>query len=178
MSSTGPTTRSSQSTQLTTRRLYRRTVRDYAVWNQLERWCGPQSHLHDGSKSSLVFIEQGVKVNKQDYIKMLMKKVLLWITESFVIRYVFTQDGDPSDTSNLTQKWRKDNLSESWDKQMWALSCPNINPIGSAIWSILVLRERFLGWTLLKCGCSENGSFWSMVYFGWRSSTAFILLSY
>ena len=44
----------------------------------------------DGSKSSLVFIEEGGKVNTQVYIKRLTEKVLLWITESFKNHYVLT----------------------------------------------------------------------------------------
>lgn len=91
----------------------------------------------DGSKSPLVFIEEGVRVNTQVYIKMLDEKVFPWITESFGKRYVFTQDGAPSHTSNLTQKWCKDHFSGFWDKNMWPPSSPDINPMDFAIWSIL-----------------------------------------
>ena len=50
---------------------------------------GPQSLLMELS-SLLIYIEEGVKVNTQAYIKMLTEKLLPWITESFGNRYVFT----------------------------------------------------------------------------------------
>ena len=83
----------------------------------------------DGSKSALVFIEVGVRVNTQVYIKMLTGSVLTWITESFGNRYVFTQDGAPSHTSNLTKHWCKDHFSRFRERNIWPLSIPNFNPL-------------------------------------------------
>ena len=59
----------------------------------------------DGSKSTLVFIEEGVRVNAQDNIKLLTEKELPWIAENFGNCYVYTQDGAPSRISNLTQQF-------------------------------------------------------------------------
>ena len=64
-----------------------------------------------GPKSPLFFIEDGVKVNTQVYIKKLTEKVEPWITQSFRNRFIFTQDGASSHTSNLNQQWCKDNFS-------------------------------------------------------------------
>ena len=91
----------------------------------------------DGSKSPLIFIKEGVKVNTQLYIKMLAENVLPWITKSFGNSYVFTQDGAPSHTSNLTQQWCNDHFSGFWDKTVWPPSSPDINPMDFCIWSIL-----------------------------------------
>ena len=77
----------------------------------LDKAAWSDSVASDGSKSTLVFIEEGVKVNTQDYIKMLTEKVLLWNTESIVNRYIFTQNGPPSYISKLTQQWCKDHFS-------------------------------------------------------------------
>ena len=91
----------------------------------------------DGTKSPLVFIKEGVKVNSQVYLKMLEEQVLTWVTESFPGGYVFTQDGAPSHTSNVTQQWCKSHFKGFWDKNMWPPSSPDINPMDFAIWSIL-----------------------------------------
>lgn len=91
----------------------------------------------DGSKSPLVFIPEGVKVNSAVYIEMLKTNVLPWVSEHFGNDYVFTQDGAPSHTSNVTQQWCKDHFSGFWDKNCWPPSSPDINPMDFAIWSIL-----------------------------------------
>ena len=90
----------------------------------------------DGSKSPLVFIEVSVKVNTQVYIKILTKKVLPQITESFGNPDIFTQDGAPSRTSILTQQWRKDHFS-GFGKNIWPPSNRDINQMGFSIWPIL-----------------------------------------
>ena len=71
----------------------------------------------DGSKSNLVYIVESAKVNTQVYVKILTEKVLP--TESLGNCYIFTHDGVPSYTSNLTQQWCKDHFSELWDKIIW-----------------------------------------------------------
>lgn len=91
----------------------------------------------DGRKSPLVVIDEGVKVNSQVYLNMLKEKVLPWLTESFGNDYIFTQDGAPAHTANVTQKWCKDNFKGFWDKTLWPPSSPDINPMDFAIWSIL-----------------------------------------
>ena len=91
----------------------------------------------DGTKSPLLFIEEGVKVNSLVYLQMLKEKVLPWVTEAFGEHYVFTQDGAPAHTSNVTQMWCKEHFSGFLDKNMWPPSSPDINPMDFAIWSIL-----------------------------------------
>ena len=56
----------------------------------------------DGSTSPLVFIDEGVKINSDVYIKMLTESVLPWVSETHVNGYIFTQDGAPAHTSNVT----------------------------------------------------------------------------
>lgn len=91
----------------------------------------------NGTKSPLIFIEEGVKVNSQVYIKMLKDKVLPWVTGAFGNCYIFTQDGAPAHTSNVTQAWCRQHFSGFWDKNMWPPSSPDINPMDFAVWSIL-----------------------------------------
>ena len=91
----------------------------------------------DGEKSPLIFIEEGAKVNSQVYLKMLEENVLPWLTETFGEQYIFTQDGAPAHTSNVSQKWCKEHFQGFWDKNMWPPSSPDINPMDFSIWSIL-----------------------------------------
>ena len=72
----------------------------------------------DGSKSPFVFIQEGVKVNSQVYLQMLEEKVLPWCTNAFGNQCVFTQDGAPAHTSNVTQAWCKQHFPGFWDKNM------------------------------------------------------------
>ena len=72
----------------------------------------------DGQKSPLVFIPEGVKVNTQVYLNLLRDHALPWARGSFLIGYIFTQDGAPWHTSKLTQQWCKSNFSGFWDKDM------------------------------------------------------------
>lgn len=107
------------------------------VWNQLELWWWLQSLLIDQSLLWSSSKRVGVRVNTHVYIKMLTEKMLPWITESFGKRYVFTQDGVLSHTSNLTQQWCKDHLSVFRDKNIRPISSPDIDQMDFAIWSIL-----------------------------------------
>ena len=91
----------------------------------------------DGTKSPLIVIDEGVKVNSQVYLNMLQEKVFPWLTESFGTNFIFTQDGAPAQTANVTQKWCNDHFQGFWDKTMWPPSSPDINPMDFAIWSIL-----------------------------------------
>ena len=91
----------------------------------------------DGTKSPLVFIDQGVKVNSVIYIQLLEKYVLPWVKKCFGNNYIFTQDGAPPHTSNISQNWCKKNFFEFWNKFLWPPSSPDINPMDFSIWSIL-----------------------------------------
>ena len=76
-------------------------------------------------------------MNSQVYLKMLEENVLPWLTETFGEQYIFTQDGAPAHTSNVSQKWCKEHFQGFWDKNMWPPSSPDINPMDFSIWSIL-----------------------------------------
>ena len=66
-----------------------------------------------------------------------MSKVRSKVSEQFGKNYVFTQDEEPSHTSNLTQKWCKGHFNGFWDKDLWPPSNSYIKPIDFAIWCIL-----------------------------------------
>ena len=110
----------------------------------------------DGTKSPLLFIEEGVKVNSQVYLQMLKEKVLPWVTEAFGEHYVFIQDGAPAHTSNFTQMWCKEHFSRFLDKNMWPPSSPDINPMDFAIWSILESDVSKISYSSIACSSKES----------------------
>ena len=87
----------------------------------------------DRSKSHLIFIEEGAKVNTQAYIKIFREKVLSLIIGSFGNRYVYTQDNAPSHISKMTQQWCNNYFRKFWNENMWLLASPDINPMNFAI---------------------------------------------
>ena len=60
-----------------------------------------------------------------------MKKNLK--NEDFTIQ----QDGAPSQTSNKTQAWCKDNFLRFWSKELWPPSSPDPNLMDFSVWSML-----------------------------------------
>ncbi|EFO90849.1 hypothetical protein CRE_15212 [Caenorhabditis remanei] len=61
-------------------------------------------------KSPLLFVDQGVKINKEVYISQILEKTLLpWAQKHFNgRRWVFQQDGAPAHTAKLSQQWAND----------------------------------------------------------------------
>ena len=81
-------------------------------------WAGVTT---DGRKTPLIFIEEGVKVNKEVYLALLKDKVLPWLqSEYFDAPYVFTQDGAPVHNANIVQAWCSEKIPAFWNKSMWA----------------------------------------------------------
>ncbi|XP_029652599.1 uncharacterized protein LOC115225783 [Octopus sinensis] len=91
----------------------------------------------DSSKSLLIFIEAGVKVNGEVYVEMLDEKVLPSGKKTFGDRYIFTQDWVPDHTSRLTKKSCQEHFSGFGDKKIWPPITPDISPMDFPIWSIL-----------------------------------------
>ena len=74
----------------------------------------------DGRKTPLIFIEEGVKVNKDVYLALLKDKVFPWLqSEYFDAPYVITQDGAPAHNANIVQAWCSENFPAFWNKSMW-----------------------------------------------------------
>ena len=68
-------------------------------------WAGVTSC---GQKTSLIFIDQGVKINQHVYLKMIKNKFLPWVDETFGNTGVtFQQDGATSHTAKLVQDFSK-----------------------------------------------------------------------
>ncbi len=88
-------------------------------------WAGVMS---DGKKSPLIFVPEGLKINKEVYLNMLVDQVMPWIKAEYGdTHFTFQQDGAPAHGSRLVQEWCKTNFPDFWDKWMWPPSSPDLN---------------------------------------------------
>ena len=94
-------------------------------------WAGVTT---DGRKTPLIFIEEGVKVNKDVYLALLKDEVLPWLQSEYSdAPYVFTQDGAPAHNANIVQAWCSENFPAFWNKSMWPPSSPDLNVMDFAM---------------------------------------------
>ncbi|QQP41925.1 Uncharacterized protein FKW44_016437 [Caligus rogercresseyi] len=84
------------------------------------------------------FFKAGEKIRKETYYKVFRYTVLLWLKANYHAgNYVWAQDGAPSHTSDLCQKFRTANMVHFWQKDMWLSSSPDLNPLDFAVWDEL-----------------------------------------
>ena len=90
-------------------------------------------------KSPLVFIPQGVKINKELYVNKILEGSLLpWSKSVFGDEvWTFQQDGATSHTSRLAQQWCEDHCPSWISKEEWPPSSPDLNVLDYSLWSIL-----------------------------------------
>jgi hypothetical protein len=97
-------------------------------------------------KTSLVFVEQGVKIDRHVYMDMLRRHLFAWANGLFEGEdWCFQQDGAPGHKANETQEFLRENCPEfiSVDRHWrdnngeWPPNSPDLNPLDYAIWSIL-----------------------------------------
>jgi hypothetical protein len=79
----------------------------------------------------LVFINRGVKINAEYYKKEVLQRILLPEPQKLYgdEYYCFQQDGAPSHTANIVQRWCEDNLTDFIPKDEWPPSSPDLNPL-------------------------------------------------
>ena len=88
----------------------------------------------NGRKTPLIFVEEGVKVNKDVYLALLKDEMLPWLQSEYSdAPYVITQDGAPAHNANTVQAWCSENFPVFWNKSMgphpalssmsWTLQC-------------------------------------------------------
>ncbi|QQP35479.1 Uncharacterized protein FKW44_023715 [Caligus rogercresseyi] len=59
-------------------------------------------------------------------------------------KYVWTQDGAASNTSDLYQKFCTAIMAHFWPKDMWPSSSPDLNPLDFAVWGELERKTNRL----------------------------------
>uniref|UniRef100_A0AC35TPM9 DDE_3 domain-containing protein n=1 Tax=Rhabditophanes sp. KR3021 TaxID=114890 RepID=A0AC35TPM9_9BILA len=91
------------------------------------------------AKTPLIFIEEGVKVNKEVYTNDILDKVVTpWARQVFGKDYwMFQQDSAPSHKSHLAQNYCRDNFPDFIALEEWPPYSPDLNPMDYSIWSIL-----------------------------------------
>jgi len=95
--------------------------------------------ISDRGKSPLVFVPQGVKINKERYIEDILEGALLpWCNSVYGDEvWTFQQDGATSHTARVTQLWCRENCPSWISKEEWPPSSPDLNPLDFSLWSIL-----------------------------------------
>ena len=90
-------------------------------------------------KSPLLFVDEGVKLNQENYRTSILESALLpWARKHFKKRrWSFQQDSAPAHGAKKTQEWLAENVPAFISKEEWPPSSPDLNPLDFAIWSIL-----------------------------------------
>ena len=89
-------------------------------------WAG----ITSTSKTPLIFIEDGVKINQVVYRQMLDDSVLPWANATFgASNWIFQQDSAPSHRAELTQKWIQEHFPSFITAKEWPPYSPDLNPM-------------------------------------------------
>jgi hypothetical protein len=87
------------------------------------------------------FFPKGLKINTDEYIKVLEEVVKPWMDKVAGGRpYVFQQDGAPAHNSKRAQDWCRENLLEFWGKELWPPTSPDCNPLDYFVWGVSELH--------------------------------------
>jgi len=111
----------------------------------IERW--PKQFMVWGGisgkgKTELVFIENGVKINSENYKNNILIPHVKPLNEGIFhnINWVFQQDSAPSHSSKSTQSWCQSNLPNFISSEDWPPFSPDLNPCDFWLWGELERR--------------------------------------
>jgi inhibitor of nuclear factor kappa-B kinase subunit alpha len=98
-------------------------------------WAGVTSN----GKTPLVFVENGIKINANNYINDILEAVVLpWSQRHFGDQpWIFQQDSAPAHRAKTTQDWCRANFPDFINAQEWPPYSPDLNPLDYSIWGIL-----------------------------------------
>ena len=85
-------------------------------------------------KTPLIFVEQGVKLNSENYISLLRDQMLPSIVGQSGRRWTFQQDGAPSHRAAATVKFLKAHVPDFIEPQMWPPNSPDLNCVDYSVW--------------------------------------------
>ncbi len=85
-----------------------------------------------------IFVSADIKVNSNEYIRLLDTELLPWLNKTFPGgNYVFQQDGAPCHTSQKIQEWLAANFASFWPKDIWPPSSPDLSPLDYSVWGVV-----------------------------------------
>ena len=81
---------------------------------------------------------KGLKVNTEEYLKVLEMHVLPWIRKVAAGRpYVWQQDSAPCHTSRKAQAWLSDKFYDFVPPDVWPPNSPDLNPMDFFVWGAI-----------------------------------------
>lgn len=101
-------------------------------------WAG----ICSTGKTPLVFVDRGVKINKEVYVDVIIKRNLIpWTISHFGGRpWTFQQDWAPAHGAKYTMDSLKTLKVDTWTKDLWPSNSPDLNPMDFSVWSMLEQR--------------------------------------
>jgi inhibitor of nuclear factor kappa-B kinase subunit alpha len=112
--------------------------------NQMQRTLHPASVMvwagvSAFGKTSLVFVDQGVKIRKENYVSDILVPHVLPLTQTMFNNNIwwFQQDSAPAHKANFTQTWCRDHLPGFISSSEWPAGSPDLNPLDYFVWSKL-----------------------------------------
>lgn len=113
-------------------------------------------------KTSIIFVEEGAKVNSQYYCDRVLGQGLLPDIRARCGRYKWTlqQDGAPSHTAKSTLQYLERENIAVIEPDMWPPNSPDLNPVDYAVWGALqqlvYKNRRFSTLEELKCAITDS----------------------
>uniref|UniRef100_A0A914MLI1 Tc1-like transposase DDE domain-containing protein n=1 Tax=Meloidogyne incognita TaxID=6306 RepID=A0A914MLI1_MELIC len=100
-------------------------------------WAG----ICASGKTPLIFVDPGVKVNRDYYLREILQCCKPWAKSHFGRRvWIFQQDSAPAHKAKNVQDWCKANFPGFIGAQEWPPYSPDLNPMDYSVWSILESR--------------------------------------
>ena len=88
-------------------------------------------------KTSIFFIDPGVKVNGEYYRKDLLSKMIPQMSKLTNGDYIFQQDGARAHTAKETISFIEEKMPDYVPPEMWPPNSPDLNPVDYGIWESL-----------------------------------------
>ena len=122
-------------------------------------WAGV-SYDH---KSSIIFVEEGAKMNAKTYIRTILKPFIKKDAKRMFPKgdYWFHQDSAPSHVAKETREWAENNGLKLIPKEHWMAKSPDAAPMDYSIWNQLKHMVK-------QCQVSDMKSFKRAIRSCWK----------